>query len=364
MTTLPIWAANIFTRDGVPEALAREVFKGKGGAALNKLRPHVFNPELVRGCNLRCSFCVARLFPAGQRAVMNGDTWVRFVSLIEAINPTGHITFATIGEPTLHPSFLTFVQYARERLPKIQMELYTNGTTLLQGRIRYKELFEAGINSVFVDMYHDAQEHEAIARASGFAYHVVSKETKSPENLFLHHKDRDFHFILLAPNPGDWHKARKRAKKMQTWLNNLDWSAAREEYGLEPVELAPTRRCDQLQRSLNVSSSGFYNTCCLDCMNETTGKLGTIHDGLEGFFRFWLGDYMQLSRRLLFEKKRREHPLCSRCSFISGRADIALWPESFFESFYDGERWQPLVASAVDMTLKPKRAFVLDGEPL
>lgn len=347
-----------FTLESTPPSMVAETGKySDKGIALNRMKPYIWNPEIVRGCNLRCSHCATRLFPPGERKYMPDEIWHNFLFIMSEINPTGHILLANNGEPTLHPHFINFMSYARSCLPECDIELYTNGYSLIDGDLSYEAIFESGVNAIFVDMYHPVEMHETLARRSGYPYHVVNSREKNPVNIFNKKKHSDFRYILLHPNPLNWAGNMFRPRKLSTYLNNLDWEAA-SKIPLSPVEEAPRRRCDQILRAINFTYDGLYYPCCQDVMRETAGLLGKLSYDIEDFLKFWFGPYMQASRKLLYSGGRPEHALCSRCNLTHGHCDIPFWKPEWLSHYYDGSStgWLELTGWELDIELN-ERSF-------
>jgi len=310
---------------------------------LGKFGPWAWWVELVRGCNIRCDFCPTRLFPFGKKHLkfMPEDVWVAMLRLIQKLAPRTRLEFCNAGEPTLHPDLLRFLQIGREICPQVQFQTYTNGTMLITGKLTYKELFNAGLNCLFVDMYSPFEEHKVLAEASGeMWFHQDEKPCNAP-NIFEYQNDPNTHIIMLAENPYNWSTRKLGRGYLQTFFNDLDWPAAKK-FGMVPVTKAPIRRCDLLNKFVNVNWDGTYIFCCFDYMRHTIGEFGNVSDGLESFFKFWLGQYMQDARKRLYFKDRASHQWCKKCRFTSIRCDIPYWPMELMEYFWTGTKWEKL----------------------
>ena len=306
-------------------------------SSLARLRPLAWGVEVVKGCNLTCGYCAARLYPRKEYNCMTIDTWKQLLEIISIVTPMSRMMIAGIGEPTLNPLLPDFFRASRKTCPGLQLMTYTNGTTLLSGKVTYQELLGAGVNFIYVDMYGSEEKHRELAQQSGYEWHDYTSQ-KSQAG-FTYGNDPDRRHILLCPNPGNWSKQKIRQGAFATFLNHLDWAAAKK-YGLTPVTNAPARRCDQPTRNTMVYWNGDYSFCCYDAMREVAGTLGNVSEGISGFFQYWFGKYMQTTRRLLDQKNRQGHPMCSKCARCGSRADIPLWPEDWLKNFYDGTRWR------------------------
>ena len=269
---------------------------------------------------------------------MTLETWEQMIDVIRRVSPICRVEIGNAGEPTLNPRFLDFCSSLRQMCPSLQMLTYTNGTTLIDGTISYKDMFDAGLNVVYVDMYAPVDKHEELAKKSGYLYIIDGQENNYNFNVFEYQGNPNFHAIRFSPNPSKWAQKKYATGKLHTFLNNLDWDIALRR-GMIPVITPPNRRCDIPTKFPTVLYDGSYAFCCLDFMRETAGKLWNVSDGVEGFFKYWLGKYMQQGRKFLFEKNRQRHPLCSRCSLTTPRCDIAWWPEELLQHYWNGKKW-------------------------
>lgn len=333
----------VFRSDTTPQVWSDIVPKMRADKkrSIGPLRPWAWWTEVTRGCNLRCGFCATRLFERGQFSYMTMETWKQMIEIVAIVCPLVRLEIGNAGEPTLNEKLPEFFRYARERCPTIQLMIFTNGTTLLDGRTSYEQLFEAGLNCVFVDMYAPLEKHAALAEKSGYRWFTQENKPEGAPNVFEYQNDPDFHCIMLCPNPGDWPKRKVSRGAFSTFFNHLDWKAA-EKYGLKPIVEPPKRNCDLPSKYPVSYWDGAYTFCCFDFMREVAGTLGNVSDGVDGFFRYWFGEYMQASRRLLYEKNRAAHSMCSKCAFTSIRGDIQRWPVQLLDHWWDGTEWHDL----------------------
>jgi organic radical activating enzyme len=340
---LDVWRRKLFAGGTTPRAF-RDLLprmREDGKRSVGRLRPWAWWVEITRGCNLRCGFCATRLFPSGEFSFMSIGTWRDLLDVVQEVSPLCRLEIGNAGEPTLHPRLPYFLREARERVPRIQLLMFTNGTTLIDGRTTYRELFEAGLNMAFVDMYAPRERHVALAEASGYQYIEQASKPKDAVNVFAYQGDPDVHVIQLSEQPGNWPRRKVNRGAFSTFFNHLDWEAAKE-YGLAPVTDPPARRCDLPAKFANVYYDGSYSFCCFDFAREVAGTLGNVSEGMEGFLRFWLGRYMQDCRRRLHRKDRASHPMCRRCAFTSIRGDIPWWPGELLEDYWTGRGWERL----------------------
>lgn len=312
---------------------------------LGKINPWAWWVEITRGCNLRCDFCATRLFPRGEFRFMNEETFINLMKVVQETTPFGRVEFGQAGEPTLNPNILKFLRIAREIAPNVQLLAYTNGTQLVSKKITYKQLFEAGINFLFVDMYASKEIHTRLAMESGRQWWFQGQKPKDAPNIFAYQNDPKINAIQLSYNPYNWQKTKKSGRNMSTFFNNLDWAAAKS-FGLSPIINAPSRRCDLPSKFPSVNYDGSFLFCCFDFMRLSVDRFGNINNGIDDFIKYWLGKYMQTTRAILNTKKRSSHEYCSMCEFTSIRCDIPYW-KAGTELYWDGEKFKTVVAEGI-----------------
>ena len=172
---------------------------------LGKMSPTYWQIELTRGCNLRCSCCPTRLFSNDGYKFLEIDTWKSIITIIKEVTPYCRVDFALAGEPTLNPNILEILKIGREISPNTFFEIITNGTLLIKGNITYKDLFDAGSNLVFVDMYSPKEEHFNLAKESGYSwYDRNDKNMKQGVPAWNYNKDMNIKQIVFQDNPYNW----------------------------------------------------------------------------------------------------------------------------------------------------------------
>ncbi|MBW2647745.1 MAG: radical SAM/SPASM domain-containing protein [Deltaproteobacteria bacterium] len=306
---------------------------------LGKFHPWAWWLEIVQGCNLTCWHCPTRLMPRDYRHYMSKEDWVSLLHITKEVTPYNRYTLGNAGEPTLHPELLEFMSLAKEITPHTQIQLTTNGTKIIDGTYTYRDLFEAGVHTVYIDMYAPLERHIELAKASGYPYYELDKRPKDVPQVWTYHNDPDFKLIALVNPPTFWSAARLGQGRLHTFINQLDWEATKK-YNLVPVTNPPNRRCDLPSKMVSTHSDGTYSFCCNDFLQANKAELGHISDGVQGFFKFWLGKYMQETRRKLHNKDRIGHEFCSQCSFVSLRADIPWWEPELLDQYWTGESWE------------------------
>ena len=110
---------------------------------LGKRGPWVWSIEIVRGCNLSCWHCTARLFAEiNSPLFMSQGTWDAMCRIMNQVTPSTRLELAQSGEPTLHPNLLQFLDRAKSLTPTTQIQVTSNGLNFLQDKITFQEIFK------------------------------------------------------------------------------------------------------------------------------------------------------------------------------------------------------------------------------
>ena len=101
------------------------------------------NLELTDHCNIKCTMCSQSMRDdahGGPKQFMEWDTWVTSLHGLAGLEDDVHLCPHWLGEPTIHPEFDKFVEYAfainlNNRLFR-EFKLHTNGVVLGEDRAR------------------------------------------------------------------------------------------------------------------------------------------------------------------------------------------------------------------------------------
>jgi organic radical activating enzyme len=301
----------------------------------------VWSLEPTHGCNLRCAHCNCRLDPLPKTYhFMDEATWTAAWKVVAALSPTRRADLCVGGEPTLNEDLPLFLAIARKLSPLTQIQITTNGTMLAKGKVTYRQLFEAGVNIVYTDMYAPREKFIALAKESGYPWYEYYDAPEGAPSPWSYHGPA-LKMIVLQEQPENWPASRLRAGLLGTWYNHLDWEAAKR-FGLSPVTKPLTRRCNQPFLYVTIDSRGRYLLCCQDNTGESAGQFGSVHDGVPGFKRFWYGEKMQTIRARLRQKNRAGTTYCSRCCITFSRCDFKHWTDNEVGIWWDGGAWRDL----------------------
>lgn len=303
--------------------------------------PYAWVIEPVYGCNLSCGHCSHALDKEKKFLFMDEKTWIATWTILNKISPTVRVDLCLSGEPTLHPDLVEFLAIARGISPYSQIQITTNGTMLLQKKVSYKKMLDAGANIVYTDMYGPHQKFIQLASASGYPfyeYYGINRPLDAPSPWTYH--GPDLKLIVLQEQPENWPKSRFKAGLLGTWYNNLDWEKAKQ-FGLHPIVQPLSRRCNQPFIYIPVNYKGDYLLCCQDNCHESENLFGNVHNGEEGFLKYWYGKKLQSFRKNLRIKNRAGNEFCQRCGITFSRCDYLHWTEDEIGKTYMGNgKWK------------------------
>lgn len=191
--------------------------------------------EITSRCNLRCPYCAHPKMPRAKQD-MDRDTYARAIDMVDWFRLTHgqqELNLAGIGESTMHPDFLNFVQIARETLgSRMQLVLATNGVNMTPETAR--ELAECRVH-VYVSLHRPEKAGPAIEMLKKAG--CLAGASADPS--------------IAAVN----------------WAGQVNWHSS-----------AGQRECPWIRQGWAVAfSDGRLGTCCFDGQG-TDGIIGTVHD--------------------------------------------------------------------------------------
>ncbi len=104
--------------------------------------------EISSKCNLKCSYCPVSIYGSGDN-YMPESLFYKIIDDLADINYEGRISPSFYGEPLLDDRIIKLLIYARNKLPKAQIIIHSNGTKITKQI--YRELIDlASINGIFI----------------------------------------------------------------------------------------------------------------------------------------------------------------------------------------------------------------------
>lgn len=120
--------------------------------------PNFFNAvdiETITACNRRCAWCPNSIYDRGlikNKKLMDEKLFSKIIDELSELKFSGQIRFSFYGEPLLDERLEAFVKYVRDKLPKVDIFVFTNGDFFTLDL--YKRLSKNGVD-FFIMTQHD-----------------------------------------------------------------------------------------------------------------------------------------------------------------------------------------------------------------
>ena len=223
--------------------------------------------------------------------------------------PTVRYEFAMHGEPTLNPNYLEIFKIFRDRLPKAQMQLTTNGVRMRRGAMQevVRSILDSGIDFIILDTY-EPERTELIADALKLEDVKVIDYYAQPKGSDVspwHNHHRSLNNTVIIMDDISLHNGEKK--------NRVIYNHAGNALGVPIPDKPLEKRCTLPFREITVTWDGSVNICCMDFASEL--KLGNITE--RSLKEIWFGPEFMAVRAFLYNKNRGFTP-CSRCNYGGG----------------------------------------------
>lgn len=236
-------------------------------------------------CNRTCIFC-PRVDPAiypNQKLFISDELVDLIIENLSAINYKGKVSFSGFGEPLLNKNFTQIIKKFRSSLdPKVIIETNTNGDKFTPALIN--EIFDAGINSVYWNLY-DGE-------------HQISKATKT----IAESKIGIDNFRLRPHWPGF-----DSSGNMGLFLNNRSGALQNEYNNIDDLPLKQC--CNYPFYKLFIDWNGDVLCCSNDWLRKNV--IGNIK--LQKLKDIWVSEKFNLFRKNLINNDRTQLP-CNTCN--------------------------------------------------
>lgn len=235
--------------------------------------------ETINRCNGSCSFCPVNCkVDPREKKVMEKDLFEKIVEELAGMDYAGRFTTFSNNEPLLDERIIDFNHYARKRLPKARMHLFTNGTLLTLDK--FKALTEV-LDELIIDNYQ--QELKLIKPCREIREYVKEHPKLAKKVTIVLRKPRE----ILTSRGG-------------TAPNRSEVG----DYGKD--------RCVLPFKQLIVRPDGKISLCCNDAVGTYT--LGDLTK--ESIQDIWYGQKLQTVRNCLYEG-RENWGKCRYCDAFS-----------------------------------------------
>lgn len=245
--------------------------------------------EIINRCNGTCSFCpVNKNVDTRELKYMDEDLLKKIIDELSELNYEGTIAFHSNNEPLLDKRLVSFLEYAKEKLPNNLIYLFTNGTLL--NLDKFKELVNS-LDLIIIDNYNDKKEMIPPIKEV-FKYCLENPELK--EKVYI---DMRLENQILTSRGGE--------------ANNRN-----------EVNLLKSS-CYLPYTKIVVQPDGTVPLCCCDPFAKVI--LGNVTD--EKISDIWYGEKYTELREKLHEKEysRKNLELCNECDVLITEIDSSTY---------------------------------------
>lgn len=294
---------------------------------MTKKDPIVIKPSISMLCNRRCGFCAMKTMDLSylEKSNFSGNMSLKLAEQVSmSIGewlPNGiRFECGGFGEPMINKDIVDIMQIFKEHNPKSQILVYTNQLGIT--RIKLEELFEAGVNIIFLDSYEKRDVKKARSYKDIFEGIFEFHEYENTKfNPYRKHK-KDIKVICHQ----DYSNAttegyNKRTKKLHNYAGNIAEDAYKI-YDIEKIINPLHKMCVRPFRELAISPDGIVPICCLDFHRELV--IGKFPE--EDLKDIWYKHTTDAVRLSLLSKTRSFRP-CNMCSHVGTRVGLVNKPE-------------------------------------
>lgn len=258
--------------------------------------------ETSSHCNRRCQFCPISTGRRDFVKFMNDATWRAIMEALKASRFDGIVSMFLLNEPLLDKSLAAKIAEVRAACPRSSIYVSTNGDPLFKGvdlatsLERVVALYDAGINTINLNVYDEGDQHER--------YLALINELTSKFNVeFTMHKYRHNspcrNFIALTD---------MRVSRIEKNASITDMFHARGMKDVEPLKAY----CMRTQRHAVVLWNGDVPICC--AIDPTDAKIPVVGNVEKTPLLDLWNSEMMFKYRYFTQKKRRVLIGCRTCN--------------------------------------------------
>lgn len=229
--------------------------------------------ETRTDCNNHCPFCPQQ-FNYKALGIMSWDCYIKIIDDLTAMNYSGRVALMVSNEPLLEDRLPDMIRYAKQKSPRLFLDLTTNGKLLTLGMV--DKLFSLGLDNININDYRgDRDIHQD--KLSGELSNIATAYSNNPKLTIQKRR-----FDESLPNYG----------------GNIPQPQSDEELGF----------CNFPFRKLVIAYNGNVSLCCNDFMNQVS--FGNVMS--KTLLECWNDAHFNDYRDALLRDKRMG--LCSRCN--------------------------------------------------
>ena len=291
--------------------------------------------EASLGCNRDCTFCG---MTRKKSCLLKPELFK--VILDKIPNTVKRVEFILHGEPTLNPNLLDYIEAIRDKRPKTQIAVCSNGFRFLSKMYNPDYLFDLynkGVNLLQVDLY-DTKDWESFKKIVKENKTEIEKMGIGVKNLYAQNtalffsyrgnKNRELVYVkeFEGLNSGDCKQRRFHTfggnVPVELWKNYSDKYTDFSKFPLT----GKGKTCTSLLKYISIGANGDIYFCCRDASH--TLLLGNIKD--VDLQELWVSSDMQKLRLLIKHARRDLLAHCFLCSRFNYRDGLyPYWGESY-----------------------------------
>lgn len=248
--------------------------------------------ETLNRCNGKCSFCpINATAPQRQYAKMDEQVFKKIIDELSEMGFDRKVALFSNNEPFLDERIIDFAKYARNKLPKAYLFLYSNGTVLTMekftGILPY-------INELVIDNYND--EMEWIPNVQKIWDYCQKHPELRGKVIFYKRLENQ---VLLSRGG--------QAPNRSAFSHNRFW------------------KCGRPFNQVIIRPDGKLSLCCSDPMGVYT--MGDVSKNT--LKEIWFSDKYQRIRSQIQKNGGAGMKLCKNCDDWSGKLDVKIVPEQW-----------------------------------
>ena len=250
--------------------------------------------ETTNHCNAHCTFCPHHQFK--EKGFMTDSLYGKILTEAQSLPYLEKVIPMLTGEPFLDKQFVWRLAVLREMLPKVEIEVYTNGSLLTRELV--KELRQ--IPNVTYSVSVNGLQAETRKRLMGLDdFQQVKEGLRAMEEAGIQYRPT---MVFSPQDEGEcaaFHEAGGVVIQYQSWAGS--------QYDYKRTV---STRCERALYEMTVRYNGDVVLCCFDPFGKVTfGNLNT--EGIEGI---WESEKHQNYQRLHARGRGEELQLCGQCT--------------------------------------------------
>jgi len=289
-------------------------------------------------CNFNCRFCpsgdLELMRKVGRKiTVMDFDLYKKVIDdICDFDKPIKVLRLYKDGEPLLNARFADMVKYAKDSGCAERIDTTTNASML--DPERNLKIINAGLDRINISIEGvNAEQYLWLSN-----YRIDFDELVS--NIKHFYDNRNGCEMIIKIN-GDLIKAEDKEKfyeifgdicdgifiehAMGCWYEfDMGGIKQNDKFGIYGQPIKEVEVCPYVFYSMSINSNGTASACFLDWARKLL--IGDVKT--ESVKDIWYGERLAEYQKLFLEKKRNEHPICSKCSQLSHGQPVDLDDEA------------------------------------